>query len=150
MAADRKTLRKRERNAADVLMNNTAIRENLDDVQAELALNWSFDQIAALVDKTAAESDKKANGQIDDLVDRLQDNLKQLSKLTGDMPGCDDKLAASRDYQSFLNKVYGSKKDIPDYAKEMMEDFVKATKSCSAEDTFSHFFAIIQKELTLK
>lgn len=131
-------------------MNNTAIRENLDDVQAELAFNWSFDQIAALVDKTAVESDKKANGQIDDLVDRLQDNLKQLSKLTGDMPGCDDKLAASRDYQSFLNKVYGSKKDIPDYAKEMMEDFVKATKSCSAEDTFSHFFAIIQKELTLK
>lgn len=147
MAADRKTLRKRERNAADVLMNNTTIRENLDDVHAELALNWSFDQIAALVDKTADEPDKKAQGQIDDLVEQLQDNLKALSSLTASMPGCDDKLAASRDYQSFLNTVYGSKKKIPDYAKEMMEDFVKGTKSCSAEDTFSHFFAIIQKEL---
>lgn len=148
--ADRKTLRKRERNAADVLMNNMAVRENLDDVQAELALNWSFDQIAALVTNTADLSDKKAEGQIDDLVETLQEALKQVSKLTGDMPGCDDKLAASRDYQSFLNNVYGSKKKVPDYAKEMMEEFVGKTKKCSAEDAFSHFFAIIQKELEVQ
>ena len=150
MAADRKTLRKRERNAADVLMNNPAIRENLNDIQAELALNWSFDQIAALVDKTAALPDKKAEGQIDDLVDQLQANLKLLSQLTDSMPGCDDKLVATRDYQSFLTKLYGSKKNIPDYAKEMMEEFIEKTTSCSTEDSFSHFFAIIQKELEIQ
>ena len=147
MAADRKTLRKRERNAADVLMNNTAIRENLDDTQAELALNWSFDQIAALVDKTADLSDKKAEAQVEKLVKQLQENLKVLNDLADSMPGCDDKLVATRDYQSFLNKIYGSKKNVPDYAKEMMEEFVDQTQKCSAEDTFSHFFAIIQKEL---
>lgn len=148
--ADRKTLRKRERNAADVLMNNPALRENLEDVQAELALNWSFDQIAALVEETAELSDKAAGKQIDKLVDRLQDNLKQLSTLTGSMPGCDDQRVAARDYQKFLVTLFGSKKKVPEYAEEMMETFVKEIKKCSAEDAFSHFFAIIQKELEIK
>ena len=146
MPADRKTLRKRERNAADVLMNNTALRENLTDVQAELALNWSFDQIAAMVDQTADFDDKKAESEIDDLVSRLQDSLKQVSALTGSMPGCKDKLAATRDYQLFLKMLYGKK--VPNVAESMMKDFVAETANCSAEETFSHFFAIVQKELT--
>ena len=130
-------------------MNNPALRENLDDSQAEIALNWSFDQIAALVGQTADLSDSAAEKKIDDLVDRLKDNLKQLSVLTGDMPKCDDKLAATRDYKKFLNTLYGSKKNVPDYADGMMEEFVGNISSCSAQDAFSHFFAIIQKELTL-
>ncbi len=147
MAADRKTLRKRERNAADVLMNNPALRENLDDTQAELALNWSFDQIAALVKETADLSDSAAQKKIDALVDELKDNLKQLSVLTGNMPTCDDKLEAVRDYKKFLKTLYGSKKNVPDYAEGLMEEFVGDISTCSAEDTFSHFFAIIQKEI---
>ena len=145
--ADRKTLRKRERNAADVLMNNPALRENLEDVQAELMLNWSFDQIGFLVKETAELSDTAAEAQIDKLVDKLQDNLKQLSSLTGNMPGCNDQLAATRDYQRFLKTVYGSQKKVPEYAQEMMVTFVKDTQTCTAEETFSHFFAIIQKEV---
>ncbi|MEM9776768.1 MAG: hypothetical protein AAF902_19465 [Chloroflexota bacterium] len=146
MPADRKTLRKRERNAADVLMNNTALRENLTDVQAELALNWSFDQIAALVDQTADLADKKAESEIDDLVARLQENLKQVNLLTGSMPGCKDKLAATRDYQVFLKTLYGKK--VPYVAESMMKDFVAEANKYSVEETFSHFFAIVQKELT--
>lgn len=146
MSADRKTLRKRERNAADVLMNNTALRENLTDIQAEMALNWSFDQIAALVDKTADLADKKAESEIADLLGRLQDSLKQVSLLTGSMPGCKDKLAATRDYQVFLKTLYGKK--VPTVAESMMKDFVSDAGNCSAEETFSHFFAIVQKELT--
>lgn len=142
--ADRKTLRKRERNAADILMNNPALRENLDDVQAELALNWGFDQIAALVDKTAELSDRAAGKQIDALVEQLQASLKQVSLLTKTMPGCDDTLVAARDYRTFLKTVYGDE-EIPDVAENMMQTFVAETKDCSAEETFSHFFAIVKK-----
>lgn len=146
MPADRKTLRKREKNAADVLMNNIALRENLTDVQADLVMNWSFDQIAAKVDQTADFTDKKAQSEIDGLVTRLQKNLKQVNLLTGSMPGCKDKLAATRDYQLFLKTLYGKK--VPRVAENMMKDFVEETAQCSAEETFSHFFAIVQKELT--
>lgn len=145
--ADRKTLRKRERNAADVLMNNPALRENLDDVQAELVLKWSFDQIAALVDKTADLSDSEASKEIAALVERLQNSLKQVSLLTKNMPGCGDTLVAARDYRTFLKTVYGDKK-IPDVAEAMMQEFVADADKCSAEETFSHFFAIVKRVIS--
>ena len=146
--ADRKTLRKRERNAADVLMNNPALRENLDDVQAELVLNWGFDQIAALVENTASLSDSAASKEIDALVDRLQDSLKQVSLLTKNMPGCADTLVAARDYRTFLKTVYRDNK-IPDAAETTMQEFVADADKCSAEETFSHFFAIVKKEIAI-
>lgn len=147
--ADRKTLRKRERNAADVIMNNPALRENLDDVQAELVLSWSFDQIAALVEQTADLSEKAATKQIDELVARLQPSLKQVSLLAKSMPGCDETLVAAREYRTFLKTLYDDEK-IPDVAEEMMQEFVSNAATCTAEDTFSHFFAIVKKELTIE
>ena len=145
--ADRKTLRKRERNAADVLMNNPALRENLDDVQAEIVLNWSFDQLAALVEKTAELSDREAQSQIDALVEKLQASLKQVSLLTKSMPGCTNKLAAKKEYKAFLTTLYEDG-EIPAVAEKMMDSFCDDTLQCTAEDAFSHFFAIVKKELS--
>ena len=147
--ADRKALRKRERNAADVIMNNPALRENLDDVQAELALNWSFDQIAALVEQTADLSEKAAGQQIDALVAKLQSSLMQVSLLTKSMPGCTNKLTAAKEYKQFLGTLYRDE-DVPSVAEKMMKSFVDDTAKCTAEETFSHFFAIVKKEIAIE
>lgn len=146
--ADKKTLRQRERNAADILMNNPTLRENLDDIQADLVLNWGFDQIAAMVKQTADLSEEAAGKQIDALVEKLQTNLKQVSLLTKSMLECDDSLVVARDYRSFLKTLYDDD-EIPEVAEKMMQSFVTEPKKRTAEETFSHFFAIVKKVISV-
>jgi hypothetical protein len=79
----RRLLRRREQEAVEPLYENEALRDNLDDEQAQLVLQWGEAQIAELARLSAELTDEEATAVLASRADAVRQALVWLNTAVG-------------------------------------------------------------------
>lgn len=74
-------LRRRERRAAESIMDNSALRDNLSDEQANQLLEWAFTHIEQVVKRTQSLPDDDAQPIIDHTIIAISRVMLQVNRL---------------------------------------------------------------------
>ncbi|MEM7802356.1 MAG: hypothetical protein AAF633_24400 [Chloroflexota bacterium] len=145
--ADSKTLRKRARSAGERISTNSALRDHLNDDQAEKVVNWTLDCVDSEVEKTKKMSDKAVDKVLDDLIDRMTGIIKEIDTLVGELPGNTNAVKSTAAYEKFVNLVV-SKSDKSDELQNVMHSFLNSLEDASADDVFNHCWAVMEEHYT--
>jgi hypothetical protein len=86
----RKTLRKRQRRAAERLLDNSTLRDALSDDQGKQLLDWGLAQTDAAAERTAKLPDAEADPVLDDQVTAVSDVMRQVNRLVAAGPSADE------------------------------------------------------------
>jgi hypothetical protein len=78
---DPTTLRRRARSAAESILDNSSLRNALDDPQAEQLINWALARLDALVARTAEMSDEEAAPVLEDGVTAVSRTMRHINQL---------------------------------------------------------------------
>ena len=89
-----KLLRRRQRDAAEQLMTNSRLRDNLTDVQAEMLLDWALAFVNQRANQTVAMPDEAAERFMEEMVTAVSRCLRQFNQLVPQLPRLDDETAA--------------------------------------------------------
>jgi hypothetical protein len=86
----RKRLRKRQRRAAERLLDNSSLRDALTDEQGKQLLDWGLAQTDAAAQRTAKLPDAEADPALDDHVTAISDVMRQVNRLVAIWPSADE------------------------------------------------------------
>jgi hypothetical protein len=86
----RKTLRKRQRRAAERLLDNSSLRDALTDDQGKQLLDWGLAQTDAAAERTAKLPDAEADPALEDHVTAVSDVMRQVNRLVAVWPSAGD------------------------------------------------------------
>jgi hypothetical protein len=89
----RKTLRKRQRQAAERLLDNSSLRDALTDDQGKQLLDWGLAQTDAAAARTAKLPDAEADPALEDHVTAVSDVMRQVNRLVAVWPSADEETA---------------------------------------------------------
>ncbi|MFK7802750.1 MAG: hypothetical protein AB8G95_14030 [Anaerolineae bacterium] len=132
----------REKNGAERILGNPALRKHLDDEQTEKLFQWGFGQIEEIVTKLEAVPDADANPTIDKFVDRIILLMRCLNLLTLQLdhevrdettqPAVDDFLQAAAEF-----------KDQDEQAVMLLQTAISHPADWSAESAFDFLFSFL-------
>ncbi len=97
-----KLLRLRQRDAAEQLMTNSRLRDNLTDGQAEMLLNWALAFVNQRANQTVAMPDEAAELFMEEMVTAVSRFLRQFNQLAAELAHLDEE-AASFQVQQLLS-----------------------------------------------
>jgi hypothetical protein len=86
----RKRLRKRQRQAAERLLDNSSLRDALTDDQGKQLLDWGLAQTEAAAARTAKLPDAEADPALEDQVTAVSDVMRQVNRLVAVWPSADE------------------------------------------------------------
>lgn len=136
-----KQLRQRERAAAEKLLNDSSLRENINDDQAQSLLDWGFDLIGKAVEQTKTLTDDAAEEKLNKMVERLKDVMRAVDLMVEQFAESDEKQATLL-YQKFLEALqYLQPVPIPTMQK--VEQVVKSRQDLGQNGTFDHLLNIL-------
>lgn len=78
---DRVTLRRRERRAAEMILDNSALRDALDDTQAQKLLDWALARLSAAVQQTQTLSDEAAEPMLEEATSAVAGVMRHINEL---------------------------------------------------------------------
>lgn len=132
----------REKNGAERIVGNPALRENLDDDQAEKLFDWAFNHIEDVVAKFETIPDGDANPAIEKFVDRIVLLMRCMNLLTFQLDHVirDDTTQPAVD--DFLGEVTQFK-DQDEQAVMLLQAAVNYPADWSTESAFDFLFSFL-------
>lgn len=140
---DKKLLRKRSRNAGEQIIANGALRDHMNDDQAEIMVNWSLDQIEAKAEATIELKDKAAEVGLNRSVKHMSAIIKEVDTLLGLLPGCDNRVKATAAYEKFAKLVVPQDEMSKDL-QDIMQSFLNSVEDADADAVFAHCWAVVE------
>ena len=140
---DKKSVRKRSRNAGEQIIANGALRDHMSDQQAEMMVEWSLDQIEAKAKATIALEDKAAEAGLNHLVKQMSAIIKEVDTLLGLLPGCDNRVKATAAYEKFAKLVVPQDEMSKDL-QNIMQSFLNSIEDADADAVFAHCWAVVE------
>lgn len=115
--SESRNLRKRERRAAERILDNSALRDSLNDEQAVQLQEWAFDHIAEQVKRTASLPDEDAQAAIEPTlvaVSRVMLAINNLIAQLSQEQSSDDAEQYITQYIKYLRRLQDTPADLYD------------------------------------
>lgn len=100
-----RSLRKRERRAAERLLGNSALRDELNDEQANQLLEWGFDQIGNAVGRTKYLPDEDAAAAVEPTVTAVSQVMLAVNRLMANFAVTDGVAEAENALTQFVTNL---------------------------------------------
>ncbi|MCB0036537.1 MAG: hypothetical protein KDE51_21040 [Anaerolineales bacterium] len=110
--ADSKTLRKRERRAGERILENSALRDELNDEQANQLFEWGFAHIKEEVKRTAALPEEDAQAVIEQTTTNVSRVMYQVNRLVAALSQSDQLDEESESYMAHLISCLNALQDV--------------------------------------
>lgn len=115
--SESRNLRRRERHAAERILDNSALRDSLNDEQAIQLQEWAFDHIAEEVKRTASLPDEDAQAAIEPTivaVSRVMSALNELIATLSQQQSSDEAEQYVTQYIKYLRRLQDTPNDLYD------------------------------------
>lgn len=141
----RKTLRKRQRQAAERLLDNSSLRDALTDEQGQQLLDWGLAQAKAAAGRTAKLPEAEADPALDDQVTAVSDVMRQVNRLVELWPS-----ASEADIQSNVKKLLAGLRAVRQTAlttsqSEIVENLARVGKERDAAAAFTDLMRLLNE-----
>ncbi len=143
LSPDSDPLRPRRQLAEELLFGNSAVRDNLTDVQAQQLLDWALVYVLDVVGQTAVLPDAEAEAEIDKAVMAVSRIMRHINRLVGDLPRLDDKSARKK-----LKALLTDRQRLTGQPAnpELLEQLVYARATWDNDAAFAQLYNIIAWE----
>lgn len=141
---DRRALRQRGRMAAEPLLENSSLRDNMDDDQAQQLLDWGLAHTKAKVEQTITLPEEEAVPEIEKQVSAVSRVMHHLNKLVQQLPKASE--AEVQQELQTLTEELGQVEEInPDLATQLQQ-IAQQRQTLAPRDLTNHLLNLLQQK----
>lgn len=111
--AESRVTRRRYRRAAERIMENSSLRDEMNDEQAQRVLDWGKEHLKKIVNETADLTDTDAENILEAQTERVSGIIKQVNQLTRAINNKDQQELADN-YEALTRKLADIRKTSED------------------------------------